>query len=94
VFPANKLNEVAEIEDDLAEYLQERQGGACSFCEQAPSVWLSNHVSIFALDTSEHGNLPVDEMPMATIRRKKLYHQMAITINGAGVLLYGKRCPH
>jgi mevalonate pyrophosphate decarboxylase len=32
----------AEMEQDLEEYLAEREGTACVFCKQEPCVWLSN----------------------------------------------------
>jgi hypothetical protein len=42
---------------------------------------LANQDSILAWDTSDHTNLNLDDVPTANIRRKRLYHQMAI-ING------------
>jgi hypothetical protein len=63
VFPAARTepNIVVDMEHNLVEYLQECEGGAnTSFCEQEPCVWLANHDSILAWDTSQHGILAVE----------------------------------
>jgi hypothetical protein len=84
VFPttSNEPSIVAEMEHNLAQYLAERKEKACAFCEEQPCAWLSNHKSMHTWDKLEHGNLPEGDVPTANIRRKKLYHQMAIMMNG------------
>jgi hypothetical protein len=77
-----KPREVAEMEHDLAQHLSEVEGRACRFCEQQPCVWMSNHDSMLAWDELEHSDLPMEDVPAANIRRKKLHRQMAITMNG------------
>jgi hypothetical protein len=73
---------VAEMGRNAAYYLDKHEEGrACAFCKQDPCVWIANHDSILAWDTLGHGNLHVDYMPAANIRKKKIYGQVAITIN-------------
>ena len=53
-------------------------------------------VSILAWDALEHDGLAVNDLPTPNIRRKKLYRQMALTINGGpmgkGVRIEHPRC--
>ena len=87
---------VDSMKHDLDEYLTEGNGKACAFCEEEPCVWLLNHDSILAWDALEHEGLDVKEMPTANLRRKKLYRQMALTVNGGpmgkGVRIEHPRC--
>ena len=98
VFPntTTDLTLVKKMEHDLGVDLAERYGRACVSCEEEPCVWLSNHESILAWDALEHDGLPLNEMPLANIRCKKLYRQMALTINGGpmgkGVHIEHPRC--
>jgi hypothetical protein len=95
VFPTTSMEPsiVAEMEHDFAQYLAEREEKACAFCEEQPCGWLSNHDSMRTWDQLEHSNLPVEDVPTANIRRKKLYLQMTITING-GPMGKGVRIQH
>ncbi len=63
--PSAEPNEVAEMEHNLAQYLSEVEGRACSFCEQQPCVWMSNHHSMLSWDELEHGDLPMEDVPTA-----------------------------
>lgn len=84
MLPATKPIEVAEMEHDLAEYLEEGKSMACTFWNRNSCIWLANHDSILAWDSWEHGNLDVDQMRIPNMRRKTLYQQMGIPINGWG----------
>jgi hypothetical protein len=74
VFPANKPIEVAVMEHNLEVYLEECEGGACTFCGQELYFWFLVTMPIASLlgNTSEHGNLNVDQIPSPNIRRNKI----------------------
>jgi hypothetical protein len=96
VFPttSNEPSIVAEMEHNLAQKSLGTRREGMRFCEEQPGAWLSNHDNMHALDKLEHSNLLVEDVPSTSnIRRIKLYHQMAITMNG-GPMGKGVRIQH
>ena len=54
----------------------------CDYCKENPCVWVTNCEDMRLCDESEHGLLTGDDIPNASLRRKGIYRQMALTIAG------------
>jgi hypothetical protein len=64
----------------------------CPGCGEGPCVFLSHKESPVAFDESEHSSLAPEDVPTNNIRRKKLYRQLTLMLNG-GPLGAGVRKP-
>ena len=66
---------------------------ACPECEEAPCLFLAHKESLVAFDEAETASFALeDQQPPNNIRRKKLYRQITLMING-GPLGAGVRRP-
>jgi hypothetical protein len=74
--------------EDETESLCEGTGG----CGEDPCVFTTHRDSLVAFDECEHGSLAIEDLPPNNIRRKKLYRQLTLMING-GPLGAGVRVP-
>jgi hypothetical protein len=52
-----RSSKVAEMENDLVEYLDKHIGGESTFWEQEACVWAASHDRILDWDMLEHYNL-------------------------------------
>ena len=56
----------------------------CPHCCEDPCMWVANKDRMKLHDENEHAHLPVDDVPPHNIRRKMLYRQMFLIMNGGG----------
>ena len=54
----------------------------CTGCEEDPCVFLDHRERIIAFDKSEHARRPDEELPSNNIRRKGIYRQLTLMLNG------------
>jgi hypothetical protein len=64
----------------------------CPGCEEDSCVFIRHKDILVAYDEAEHGSLALEDVPDNNIRRKKLYRQCTLMING-GPLGAGLRRP-
>ena len=76
--PDNKPTETGEEKEESEKNLCEGHGG----CGEDPCLFGTHQESLMAFDESEHGELTEDDLPPNNIRRKKLYRQLTLMING------------
>jgi hypothetical protein len=64
----------------------------CLDCEEDPCVFDTHKESLMAFDEAEHTSLAHEDVPPNNVRRKKLYRQLTLMMNG-GPLGAGVRRP-
>ena len=61
---------------------EDDEKGNCAYCNDNPCVWVTNAGDMKVFDESEHNLVTVDDVPVASLHRKAIYRQMALTIAG------------
>jgi hypothetical protein len=64
----------------------------CQVCENDPCLFIVNEDGLIDYDEAEHGHLAREDRPANNLRRKKLYRQLTLMING-GPMGAGVRKP-
>ncbi len=82
------LAEVEEMEKREAEAKKKY----CEACEEEPCVFFVHEASLLAYDEAEHGGLLGEDVPTNNLKRKKLYRQLTLMLNG-GPMGAGVRKP-
>ena len=69
----------------IASAVNESEGvRECPHCCEEPCIWVANKALMKLHDKNEHAHLLVDDVPPHNIRRKLLYRQMFLIMNGGG----------
>jgi hypothetical protein len=80
------INEDTEIPADEVEE-------SCPVCGEDPCVFYQHAEHLLAFDEAEHGSLAQEDVPPNNIRRKLMYRQMTLLINGGPMGRVRKELP-
>jgi hypothetical protein len=84
-------DEVVEI-SNVAEPEEADISDLCAECGEDPCVFFKHAELVQASDDAEHGHLAAEDLPANNIRRKMMYRQLTLMLNG-GPLGAGVRRP-
>jgi hypothetical protein len=87
-----EISNVAEGENISILGAEEQEKFVCTGCERNPCVFSEHQVLLRAFDQAEHGHLAVEDLPANNVRRKMLYRQLTLMLNG-GPMGAGVRKP-
>jgi hypothetical protein len=99
--PAGEGDKPTVLEDDSKEEDEEDEtrltldgvyDDKCQVCENDPCLFIVNEDGLIDYGEAEHGHLAREDRPANNLRRKKLYRQLTLMING-GPMGAGVRKP-
>jgi hypothetical protein len=88
----NNNNNNNAIVEAIVKAVEDDDDILCPGCGEAPCLFVAHEGSLVAFDEVEHDSLAPEDVPTNNIRRKKLYRQLTLMLNG-GPLGAGVRRP-